>query len=413
MASVSPDTSAVAEQLERLVNHRFLRQSHRLVLFLRYIVEKTVRGEGDQLKERNVGTEVFGKGSRYDPAIDSTVRVAASELRKRLALYYQDPEHAREMRFSLPLGTYTPTFHWPPAEENNETSEAQAAARSAPAAEPLPDAAEDAPPRTRRFPWLWAGIPALVLVVLASAFLLRNRPPHDFVDAFWGPLLHANSPVLVLVAGHTYSTMYIRDAQNPARLLNLDMSGEHGIDTVTFDDMESLLIVTGFLSAHHVPYEVQDESTATISDLRKGPIVLIGAFCNSWTLRLLKPLRFHFANDPSMTSHWIEDSQSASKSKAKWSVDRQEQLAANDFVDYAIVGRFKDNNIGQPVVIVSGMGGGNNINAAEVLTEPDFLSRLFGSSNAGRGDKNFEAVISAETINGHSGQPRIEASYSW
>ncbi len=411
MENTIPDSSVVTEQLERLVNHRALRQSRRLVLFLRYIVETTLKGKGNQLKERNVGTDVFGKGSRYDPAIDSTVRVAASELRKRLALYYQEPEHAHELHFSLPLGTYTPTFQWPSEEDSKDGSDQHAEIHSTPAAELEPDTTEHAPSRARRFPWLWAGMSALVLVIVASFVLVQNRFSHGSVlDAFWGPVLHSKSPVLVLVAGHPYSSMYIRDAQNPARLLTLNM-GEPGIDTVTFDDMESLTIITGFLRAHDVHYEVRDESTVTISDLRNGPVVLIGTYCNSWTLRLLKPLRFHFGNDPSMTSHWIEDRES--KTNPKWIVYSPKKLATYDFVDYAIVGRYEDNNLGQPVVIVSGMDGGNNINAAKVITDRDFLAQLFGSLNAGRGDKNFEAVISAETVNEHVGQPRIEASYSW
>jgi len=396
--------------LDRLVRHSFLMKSHRLVLFLRYVVEQTLQGQGDQLKERNIGTEVFGKGSRYDPAADSTVRVAASELRKRLALYYQEPEHVRELRFSLPLGTYTPTFHWPSIEGN---SDALATAGSLQATKPVPDTDGQAPSLTHLFPWFWVGVPALMLAtIIASIFLLQGRFSHDRnIDAFWGPLLHAKSPVLVLVADHKYSTIDIRDAQNPSQQTTLDMSNEHNLNTVTFDDMESLVIITGFLSAHHIPYEVQDESKATISDLRKGPVVLIGAYCNSWALRLLKPLRFHFSNDPSMTNYWIEDSQS--KSNPKWTLDRRKQLVTNDYLDYAIVGRYNDNNLGQPVVIVSGIGGGDNINAAQALTESDFLSRLFSSSGVGRKDKNFEAVISAETVSGHSGQPRIEASYSW
>lgn len=407
-----PDPDEVAEQLNRLVNHRSLCQSRRLVVFLRYIVERTMHGEGDQLKERNVGTEVFGKGSRYDPAIDSTVRVAASELRKRLALYYQEPEHARELRFSLPLGTYTLSFQWPPAEDSKDFLEQQAVVISPPTPPPASDITEHPQPRARRLPWLWAGVTTLLLAMFGSLFLVRGGTFSDrTIDLFWGPLLHTNSPVLVLVAGHSYSTMSIRDAQNPTRIQTLDMSSEDGINTVTFDDMKSLIIITSFLSVHHVPYEVRDESTVTISDLRKGPVVLIGAFCNSWALRLLKPMRFHFANDPGMINYWIEDSES--KEKPKWIVNRPKQLATNDFVDYAIVGRYKDNNLGQPVIVVSGISGGNNINAAEMITKPSFLSGLFSSLSSGKADRNFEAVISAESINGHVSQPHIEASYSW
>jgi len=54
-------------------------------------------------------------------------------------------------------------------------------------------------------------------------------------------------------------------------------------------------------------YRVQGESTTGLTNLRRGPSVFIGAFNNSWTLRLTLPLRFPFANDKEMTQLWIED----------------------------------------------------------------------------------------------------------
>ena len=38
------------------------------------------------------------------------VRNAAIEVRKRLAQYYLDPEHAGELRIDLPIGSYMPSF---------------------------------------------------------------------------------------------------------------------------------------------------------------------------------------------------------------------------------------------------------------------------------------------------------------
>ena len=49
--------------------------------FLRYVVERALAGEGDQLKEYVIGVAVFGRGDDYDPRLDSIVRVEARRLR--------------------------------------------------------------------------------------------------------------------------------------------------------------------------------------------------------------------------------------------------------------------------------------------------------------------------------------------
>ena len=69
---------------------------------------------------------MFGRETAYDTAQDPIVRNAAIEVRKRLAQYYMDPEHACELRIDLPIGSYMPTF----------TVEAPAAEPLKPLAEP-------------------------------------------------------------------------------------------------------------------------------------------------------------------------------------------------------------------------------------------------------------------------------------
>ena len=71
-------------------------------------------GNVDQLKERTLGIEVFGRELDYDTNIDHIVRSTAGEIRKRIAQYYHEPGHESEIRIDLPSGSYVPEFHWPP-----------------------------------------------------------------------------------------------------------------------------------------------------------------------------------------------------------------------------------------------------------------------------------------------------------
>src|SRR5690348_4557912 len=80
----------VAEQLCRILASKAFRQADRLKRFLTFIVEETLAGRGEQLKEFAVGVEVFGKPESFDPRNDPIVRVQARRLRAQLARYYHE-----------------------------------------------------------------------------------------------------------------------------------------------------------------------------------------------------------------------------------------------------------------------------------------------------------------------------------
>src|SRR5579871_2587409 len=77
----------IREELDRILASPEFRTSKRSQEFLRYVVEHTLQGESDLLKERTIGVDVFGRPADYDPSDDATVRVRAGEVRKRLGLY--------------------------------------------------------------------------------------------------------------------------------------------------------------------------------------------------------------------------------------------------------------------------------------------------------------------------------------
>src|SRR5580658_2661826 len=105
--------NAIHEQLDRLLASSYFSHSKRFPNFLRFVVEQTLAGDADDIKERTLGIEIFGKDADYDTAADPIVRVTAAEIRKRVAQYYQDPAHNEEIRITLPSGAYVPQFHSP------------------------------------------------------------------------------------------------------------------------------------------------------------------------------------------------------------------------------------------------------------------------------------------------------------
>src|SRR5580704_7570470 len=112
-AGVEITAEMVRAQLDLLVRDEVFRSSKRSVAFLTYVVEQTLIGSADQIKERTIGVEVFSRKPSYDTNLDHIVRTAATELRKRLAIYYGAEKHRNELRMGLIPGSYRPRFTLP------------------------------------------------------------------------------------------------------------------------------------------------------------------------------------------------------------------------------------------------------------------------------------------------------------
>lgn len=104
-----PEADARAE-VERILASKGFASAGRLSRLLRYIVDKTLAGEADQLKEYAVGVEVFDRDDQYDPRLDSIVRVEAGRLRSRLDEYYNGEGANAAWRVRLPRGGYVAQF---------------------------------------------------------------------------------------------------------------------------------------------------------------------------------------------------------------------------------------------------------------------------------------------------------------
>jgi TolB-like protein len=107
---VSASPEAIRTQLERILASETFANAGRLSRLLKFVVERTLAGEGDQLKEYALGVEVFDRGEQYDPRLDSIVRVEARRLRAKLDEYYATAGAHDELVISVPRGSYVPTF---------------------------------------------------------------------------------------------------------------------------------------------------------------------------------------------------------------------------------------------------------------------------------------------------------------
>ncbi len=77
------DKVKVRLQMNRLLETSHFKNSKRYPLLFQFIVEETLAGRGEFLKERLLGVRVFDRPADYDTAEDPIVRVTVAEIRKR------------------------------------------------------------------------------------------------------------------------------------------------------------------------------------------------------------------------------------------------------------------------------------------------------------------------------------------
>ncbi|WP_242617832.1 tetratricopeptide repeat protein [Edaphobacter modestus] len=120
--------TAVRDQLARMVNSPGFVSSVRLCRFLTHIVNRTIDGDIDSLKEFSIAMEVFDRTSEYDPNIDAIVRVEARRLRAKLKAYYEEGQGTVDpVLIGLRPGSYVPVFRWLNAQPAKHREEIAAA----------------------------------------------------------------------------------------------------------------------------------------------------------------------------------------------------------------------------------------------------------------------------------------------
>lgn len=405
------DSPLIREQLARLLVHPLFANSKRYPALLAYVVEQTLLGNPAELKERSIGIEVFGRSPSYDANADPVVRITAGEVRKRLSQYYYDSTHDGEYVIELPIGSYVPTFHPP------EPLEADLPITPQNALPPLQPTPASTAPDGFRMGWVVAAVLVVLSGVAGLVIGLRYprtepvKPPSNF-DRFWQPVTSSDNPATfclgepaknIEVGSLNSFDVPIPKSKPEPLYFRLQYSGN-----LALADVITLTRTAAALEARHKTFRVVPASDATFEQLREGPIVLIGAFDNIWTLRVTQKLRFGFESKDGVALLVDRKSQKATTWATAWDTP-YEKLSR----DYAIVARIHDSTTGQPVIIAAGISEEGTEAAGEILYNPEYLASLLAKAPPDWDRKNMEAVIETQVIQGHSGPPNVLAVETW
>lgn len=386
------DKEAVREQVGRIVSSALFRNSKRFPAFLRYTVEHALESR-EGLKERTIGSEVFGRDAGYDTSQDPIVRMTATEVRKRLVQYYQSPEHAGETIVSYQPGSYIPEFFVPSPGDPS----------TPPAG--LEIATVDSVARRRRAAIMWAAGIAAVILVAFAAF----RPRTGAVDRFWGPLLASSSPVLLCIGDPSSpSSAPSADAPPPAGPATATITEFLQSNRVRYTDSVTLALLAGELRARGKAFRIRRPAATELKDLRDGPVILIGGFNNPWTLKLNEGLRFTLSADHN--GSFISDrDRPASR---EWQTGTRDTPLRDVTQTYGLITRIGDPATGHTVVTVSGLVLGTRA-AGECAIDASCLSSAERMAQGNWDGRNVQIVVGAAVIGEDSGAPRVLAAHVW
>lgn len=395
----------VRKQLQRILASPVFHNSKRYAAVLKFVVDQTLQGFGDRLKERTIGIEVFDRPPDYDTATDHVVRSAVAEVRKRLAQYYQQDARG-ELRIEVSPGSYMPQFRWPEEHPPAAASLPQEGPdRFEPAAALLP-----VKPTDRRM-WLRPALfVAAGFILLASiAAVMTAVQARSSFEGFWKPILSSRTPVLLCIGNVAGGRR--PPAENPILnpALTLSDFSNSMSETVNVYDAFTVAKFAGLMQANGRQFELASQSDATFTDLQNGPAILVGLLNNGWTERLVEKLRFT-VDQPTPDKVTIRDRNNPSN--RSWSIDYATPYL-NVTKDYALVLRMVDPKTEQMVVVAAGITVFGTTAAGDFLTSEHEMKKLAAIAPPGWEKKNMELVLSTDVIRGRSGPATIVAAQFW
>lgn len=425
--------TAVRAELELMLAAPFFSQSKRCKDFLSHVVLETLSGNAGQLKERTIGISIFDRGADYDTGEDSIVRVTANEVRKRIDQFYRESNRTHNIQIEIPRGAYVPEFR---IQSPRKGKPVEVASTNQAQVEPeLADSSNVEPsftlpvgqePSLHREQIEDVGTSARIKVRTTAAYLViltllvfgvavfgiwKERNAKRVPD-LWSGFLHASAPILICIDTHNLQPLASEQSADGQRFLDLVLRRQN----ISLDDAAILSYMASELGKRGISFRVVGAEQTSLADLRRQPVILIGAIDNKWTLRLTQNLhyRIEVANPPGSGSGKspiasIVDSEHPGSTP--WVTDLSIPFTAWKS-DFAIVARIDDATTGVPVVIEAGLGNDGTVAASELITSGAITTTLSNEPSC-RGKSNFEAVIATQIIDTKSGPPHVLRLTCW
>ncbi len=381
---------SVRQELNRVLASHEFHSSKRSQDFIRYVVEHTLAGKAEMLKERTIGIDVFGRSTSYEPSDDATVRVKAGEVRRRLGLYYAGQGAADPVRIELPAGTYVPEFHW-----------IDTPVEALPPEVPAPEKGTGKSAAVNRSRWVPVAAGAALLAVAALGWWFARGRSAAPLDEFWSPVLTGTAPVSVCAA---YVPVYglNRAAGDPTRPEDFVLLTDQFVGG---GDLLATARLSAMLTRLRHPYTLKIGNDVSFQDLRSAPAILVGYSYTRWK-EISSDLRY-FIEVSKERVGITDNGKPTAWTIAALPADRR----TNE--DYAIVSRVFHPDTHAMLVEVAGITQYGTDAAAELVTTPDLLADAMRGAPPDWQKKNLQLVLHVKVIAGTASSPKVVGAYYW
>jgi hypothetical protein len=240
------------------------------------------------------------------------------------------------------------------------------------------------------------------------AIIWMSRSEEKYPD-MWGSFQRAKTPVLICLGAHDIPVVPDGSPGGPDSFYNQVLHKS----MIPVDDASVITAMASLLGKQGIPFRVAGADQTSLSDLRRQPVILIGAADNKWTLRLTQDLRYRVEFTPPAPNQkavaYIVDSKQPAATP--WTTDFSVPMSAWKG-DYAIVARMDDPITGVPVLIDAGLGNDGSLAASELITSGALKSNLQAEPSC-RDKNNFEAVIETNMIDERPGPSHVLRLQCW
>jgi hypothetical protein len=438
LVELSPERIAVARgHLRDVLSSVAFKGSKRAQDFLQLVVEHALAGRIDSLRERMLGSEMFGRPVDYDTANDAVVRVKASEVRRRLARYYDGLNTPPTVRIALTTGSYVPQFQW-------AAPEAPAApVQSAPSGDsqsdsvsilPQPSAAQHASSATasqwKWKPWL---LRASVLAIYSAALISitwfaaahfghSHRTPNPR-DPLWAAIFEdtRNTYIVPADAGFnlledlSHSTFPLADYLKGG-YLDLPLAGvdAHSADDLrlgkygSFVDFQIVATLAGLPEYNRQRTVIRFPRDMRLDDLKDANGILLGSVgSNPWVAIAGSSANFKIVYRQGMEGATIINSKpqsgEAASYQSHWNEPQHETFALIAFLP----------NLGGNghLLLLQGLDAAGTQAAAEVLFYSPAMAPILQRATRSDGSlRYFEILVRSTSIDSSSAGTQVIAT---
>jgi hypothetical protein len=443
-----PDQASIERELELILASHFFHASKRSQQFLKFVVRYRLEGNEEPLKERLIGTVLYNRPAGYATGDDSVVRVQAGEVRRRLEQYYQERPASSLVHIDLPLGSYAPEFRWnsvlPPVMEDHSDSEVVIGKQLS--------LVSGSP---KKILWV-AGLACTLLLVgtVIGSRIHDRKPTETVINQFWSPVFSTSKPVLICLPKPIFyrpSTALFKRSERVEGEFDKEvdrMNGrphlrsgdriswgdmvEYGDFGVSKGDVKAAFRLSNLLAKLGKDTELRIGSDYGWDDLRNASAIVIGAFSNPWSMKIISGLQFSFVEHNSGSaqksgsqptkpedrlSPGEEDAQSLrieeqGASGRSWSSNYDPRTSILT-EDYGLISRLVNSSTGQFVVSVAGITAPGSEAAAEVASSQEELQRALRNAAPDWYRKNVQIVVKTTVVDGVAGPPEIVAVNVW